>query len=50
MNGKEIIKLKAKKSEMVATPLCLMQTISEKKTGLYRYVYDMYMSGLYLYC
>ena len=31
MNGKEIIKLKAKKSEMVATPLCLMQTISENK-------------------
>ena len=34
MNGKEIIKLKAKKSEMVATPLCLMQTFLKKKNRI----------------
>ena len=46
VNGTEIIKIKAKDSEIVATPLCL-GNISEdfsnsnmKKTGLYRYVYD----------
>ena len=46
VKGTEIIKFKAKDSEIVANPLCL-QNISEdfsednmKKTGLYRYVYD----------
>ena len=45
-NGKEIIKFKAKDSEIVETPLCL-GNISEywsvdnvKKTGLNGYVYD----------
>ena len=46
VNGKEIIKFKAKDSKIVTTPLCL-GNISEdfaegnmKKTGLYGYVYD----------
>ena len=46
VNGKEIIKFKAKDSEIVETPLCL-GNISEywsvdnvKKTGLNGYVYD----------
>ena len=46
VNGTEIIKLKAKDSEIVATPLCI-GNISEdfsaenmKKAGLYGYVYD----------
>ena len=46
LNGTEIIKLKAKDSEIVATPLCL-ENISKdwsvdnmKKTGLNGYVYD----------
>ena len=47
VNGTEIIKFKAKYSEIVATPLFL-GSISEdfspvnmkKKTGLYGYVYD----------
>ena len=46
VNGKEIIKFKAKNSEIVETPLCL-GNISEywsvdnvKKTGLNGYVYD----------
>ena len=46
VNGKEIIKFKAKDSEIVANPLCL-GNISEdvsvdnmKKTRLYGYVYD----------
>ena len=42
----EIIKFKAKDSEMVATPLCLGNILegwlvdNMKKTGLNRYVYD----------
>ena len=42
----EIIKFKAKDSEMVATPLCLGNILEDwlvdnmKKTGLNRYVYD----------
>ena len=46
VNGTEIIKLKAKDSDIVATTLCL-GNISEdlsgdiKKTGLYGYVYDL---------
>ena len=46
VNGKEIIKFKAKNSEIVATPLCLGNVSKEwstdnmKKTGLYRYVYE----------
>ena len=46
VNGTEIIKLKAKDSEIIATPLCI-GNISEdfsaenmKKAGLYGYVYD----------
>ena len=46
VNGKEIIKFKAKDSEIVATPLCL-ENISKdwsvdnmKDTGLNGYVYD----------
>ena len=46
VNGKEIIKFKAKDSEIVANPVCL-GSISEdfsvtnmKKTGLYGYIYD----------
>ena len=45
VNGKEIIKFKAKDSEIVAAQLCL-RNISEdfsaeiKKTGLFIYVYD----------
>ena len=46
VNGTEIIKLKAKDSEIVATPLCLgniskdCSVYNMKKTGLYGYVYD----------
>ena len=46
VNGTEIIKLKAKDSELVASPLCLgnisndWSTDNMKKTGLTRYVYD----------
>ena len=46
VNGTEIIKFKAKDSEIVATPLCLgniMKEFSEdnkRKTGLNGYVYD----------
>ena len=46
LNGKEIIKFKAKDSEIVETPLCLgniSKDFSEdnmKKTRLYGYVYD----------
>ena len=46
VNGKEIIKFKAKDSEIAATPLCL-ENISKdwsvdnmKKTGLNGYVYE----------
>ena len=46
VNGKEIVKFKAKNSEIVATPLCLgsiskdWSTDKMKKTGLYGYVHD----------
>ena len=47
VNGTEIIKFKAKDSEIVATPLCLGKNISKdffednmKKTRLNGYVYD----------
>ena len=45
VNGKEIIKFKAKDSEIVASPLCLRNvskdwsTDNMKKTGLNGYVY-----------
>ena len=45
VNGTEIIKLKAKDPEIVATPLCLgniskdCSVYNTKKTGLYGYVY-----------
>ena len=44
-NGKEIIKFKAKDSEIVAIPLCLGniskdQSTDMKKTGLNGYVYE----------
>ena len=46
VNGKEIIKFKAKDSEIVATPLCLGNISKDwsvdnvKKTGLNGHVYD----------
>ena len=46
VNGKEIIKFKAKDSEIVASPLCLgniskdWSTDNMKKTGLNKYVYE----------
>ena len=46
VNGKEIIKFKAKDSEIVASPLCLGNISKDwsadnmKKTGLNRYVYE----------
>ena len=46
VNGKEIVKSKAKDSEIVASPLCLgniskdWSTDNMKKTGLTGYVYD----------
>ena len=46
VNGKEIIKIKAKDSEIVASPLCLgniskdWSTDNMKKTGLNGYVYE----------
>ena len=46
VNGTEIIKFKAKDSEIVATPLCLGNISKDfsvdniKKTGLYGYIYD----------
>ena len=46
VNGKEIIKFKAKNSAIVASPLCLgnifkgWSTDNMKKTGLTGYVYD----------
>ena len=46
VNGKEIHKVKAKYSEIVATPLCLVNISKDwtvgnmKKTGLDGYVYD----------
>ena len=46
VNGEEIIKFKAKDSEIVASPLCLgniskdWSTDNMKKTGLAGYVYD----------
>ena len=46
VNGKEIIKFKAKDSEIVATPLCLGNISKDwsadnmKKTGLNGYVYE----------
>ena len=46
VNGKEIIKFKAKDSETVASPLCLgniskdWSTDNMKKTGLNGYVYE----------
>ena len=46
MNGTEIIKFKAKDSEIAASPLCLgniskdWSTINMKKAGLSGYVYD----------
>ena len=47
VNGKEIIKFKAKDSEIVASTLCLgniskdWSTDNMKKTGLNRYVYEL---------
>ena len=47
VNGTEIIKFKAKDSEIVATPLCLGNITKEfsedntKKAGLNGYVYDL---------
>ena len=46
VNGKEIVKFKAKDSEIVASPLCLgniskdWSTDNMKKTGLNGYVYE----------
>ena len=46
VNGTEIVKFKAKDSEIVASPLCLGNISKDwsndnmKKTGLTRYVYD----------
>ena len=46
VNGTEVIKFKAKDSEIVATPLCSGNTLKDwpvdnmKKTGLSGYVYD----------
>ena len=46
VNGTEIIKFKAKDSEIVPNPLCLgnisdnFSVDNMKKTGLYGYVYD----------
>ena len=46
VNGTEIIKLKAKDSEIVATPLCLADISKDwsvdnmKRTGFNGYVYD----------
>ena len=46
VNGTEIIKVKAKDSEIIATPLCLGKISRDwpvdnmKDTGLNRYVYD----------
>ena len=46
VNGKEIIKFKAKDSEIVATPLCLADISKDfsvdnmKNTGVFGYVYD----------
>ena len=46
VNGTEIIKFKAKDSEIVASPLCLgniskdWSTVNMKETGLTGYVYD----------
>ena len=46
VNGTEIIKFKAKDSEIFAAPLCLgnipedFSNSNMKKTGLYGYVYD----------
>ena len=46
VNGKEIVKSKAKDSEIVASPLCLgniskdWSTDNMKKTGLNRYTYE----------
>ena len=46
VNCTEIIKFKAKHSEIVANPLCLGNILEDffvdnmKKTGLYGYVYD----------
>ena len=46
VNGTEIVKFKAKDSEIVATPLCLGNISKDvfvdnmKKTGLNEYVYD----------
>ena len=46
VNGTEVIKFKAKDSEIVATPLCSGNTLKDwpvdnmKKTGLNGYVYD----------
>ena len=46
VNSTEIIKFKAKDSEIIATPLCLGNILKDlfadnmKKTGFYGYVYD----------
>ena len=46
VNGKEIVKFKAKDSEMVASPICLGNISKDgsadnmKKTGLNGYVYE----------
>ena len=47
VNGTEIIKFRAKDSEIVATPLCIGNISKDfsysniKRTGLYGYVYDL---------
>ena len=46
VNGKEVIKFKAKDSEIVVNPLCLGKILEDfsvdnmKKSGLYGYVYE----------
>ena len=45
VNGKEIVKIKAKHSEIVASPLCLGNiskdwSVDNTKTGFNSYVYD----------
>ena len=54
VNGKEIIKFKAKDSEIVASPLCFgnisndWSTDNMKKTGLNGYVYEFNIDYRYL--
>ena len=54
VNGKEIVKFKAKDSEIVASPLCLGNISKDwsadnmKKTGLNGYVYEFNVDYRYL--